>query len=65
MASSNAEMFTDAELTLVHGTNDDLTKPGLAVVDDIDPWNSGNNNGNAFAFLVTATTMGRRLRRLI
>lgn len=45
----NAEMFTDTELTLVHGTNPDLTKPGLGVVDNIDPWNQ-KGNGNAFAF---------------
>jgi hypothetical protein len=32
----NSEIFSDPKLTLVHGTDPNLTRPGIAVVDNID-----------------------------
>jgi hypothetical protein len=44
----NSEAYADSELTLVFGTDPDLNKPGLAVVDNIDT--SPQHPGNAFAW---------------
>jgi hypothetical protein len=38
----NAEAYVDGEASLVHTTDPTLTKPGLAVIDNIDPSNAGN-----------------------
>jgi hypothetical protein len=45
----NSEIFSDSKLTLVHGTDPNLTRPGLAVVDNIDPWKD-NCHGNTVAW---------------
>jgi hypothetical protein len=38
----DTEAYSDSELSLVFGTNRDLNKPGLAVVDNIDVFNHGH-----------------------
>jgi len=44
----NAEAYIDSELTLVVGTDPDLNKPGLGVIDNIDTFNLPP--GNAYAY---------------
>jgi hypothetical protein len=43
----NAEAYIDSELTLVHGTDPTLTKPGLAVIDNIDTTSKGQGGSSS------------------
>jgi hypothetical protein len=46
----NAEAYIDSELTLVFGTDPNLAKPGLAVIDNIDTINRYSGDGCGYGF---------------